>query len=218
MLKNVQEMLEQGFGVLNEVYFGGELPAVVVTIMSSRKTYGHFTVGRVWKAEGDRLNEINISAEHLDRPVSEIMATLCHEMVHFYCQLKGIADTSQDGRYHNKNFKKEAEARGLLIGYAKYIGWSVTEPGEGFIETLRLHGIEKPMEINRDGGLFLTPAGGGDGDGNQWGVDGKGGGTGTGKRKTSTRKYVCPCCGNSFRATKDIHVLCMDCNREFVKA
>ena len=33
---------------------------------------------------------------------------------------------------------------------------------------------------------------------------------------SSTRKYICPCCGNSFRATKNINVMCMDCNEQFV--
>lgn len=213
MLKNMQETLEQGFDVLNSVYFGGGLPPVVITIMSNPRTYGHFTVGKVWKAEENRYNEINISAEHLDRDMENVMATLQHELIHFYCQLQGIADTSQNGRYHNKNFKREAEARGLKISYAKYIGYSVTEPTEGFIRTLEEHGIKKPLNINRDGAKGFINVGGGNGDS---GKNGKGG-VQTGKRKTSTRKYQCPCCGNSFRATKDINVMCMDCNRQFEK-
>lgn len=218
MLKSMQETLEYGFEVLNRVYFGGELPPAVITIMSSKRTYGHFTVGRVWKAEEKRFNEINISAEHLDREIGAIMATLCHEMVHFYCQLNQIEDTSQNGRYHNKNFKREAEARGLLISYGKYIGYSVTTPGSGFLEVLKENGVEKPMDINRDGDVYMPVGNGGDGgaDGKQGGADGRP--VDGGKKKTSTRKYVCPCCGNSFRATKDIRVMCMDCGKEFVKA
>ena len=216
MLKNIQEVLEYGFKVLNQVYFGGTLEPVVITIMSSPRTYGHFTVGKVWKAEESRYNEINISAEHLDRPIEYIMATLQHELIHFYCQLNGIADTSQNGRYHNKRFKKEAEERGLIISYEKYIGHSVTDPSEQFIEVLKSYGIEKPLNINRGGIMGFTGIDGGS-EGNN-GKDGtKGIGGQTDKRKTSTRKYQCPCCGNSFRATKDINVLCMDCNEQFVK-
>lgn len=170
-------------------------------------------MGKVWKAEENHYNEINISAEHLDRDMENVMATLQHELIHFYCQLQGIADTSQNGRYHNKNFKREAEARGLKISYAKYIGYSVTEPTEGFIRALEEHGIKKPLNINRDGAKGFINIGGGNGDS---GKNGKGG-VQTGKRKTSTRKYQCPCCGNSFRATKDINVMCMDCNRQFEK-
>ena len=216
MLKNMQEVLEYGFEVLNEVYFDDTLPSVVITIMSSPRTYGHFTVGKVWKADEEHLNEINISAEHLDRPIENVMATLQHELIHFYCQINNIADTSQSGRYHNKNFKREAEARGLIISYAKYIGYSVTEPSPEFIEVLQSHGIEKPLNINRDGIMGIAGIGGnGSGDDGKSGTDGKG--IQTGKRKTSTRKYQCPCCGNSFRATKDLRVLCMDCNKQYVK-
>lgn len=216
MLKNMQEILEYGFKILNEVYFDNELPPVVITIMSSPRTYGHFTIGKVWKAGESRYNEINISAEHLNRNIENVMATLQHELIHFYCQLHGIEDTSQGGRYHNKHFKKEAESRGLIISYAKYIGYSVTEPSQEFIEVIQSNEIEKPLEINRDGIMTITGIGGGGS-----GTDGKGGTDGNdgnaGKRKTSTRKYICPCCGNSFRATKDIRVLCMDCNEQYVK-
>ena len=217
MLKNMQEVLEYGFEVLNEVYFDNALPPVVITIMSSPRTYGHFTVGKVWKAEENHFNEINISAEHLDRNIENVMATLQHELIHFYCQLNNIADTSQSGRYHNKNFKREAKARRLSISYAKYIGYSVTEPSQEFIEVLQSNGIEKPMNINRDGVMGIAGIGGnGSGDDNgKGGADGKG--IQTGKRKTSTRKYQCPCCGNSFRATKEIRVLCMDCNEQYIK-
>lgn len=38
------------------------------------------------------------------------------------------------------------------------------------------------------------------------------------RKPSSTRKYICPCCGNSFRATKEINVMCMDCNEQFVIA
>ena len=60
-------------------------------------------------------------------------------------------------------------------------------------------------------------------------TSGMGGGTGTGgetgtgadtdgkPKKTSTRKYVCPCCGNSVRATKDINIICGDCMEVMIK-
>lgn len=38
------------------------------------------------------------------------------------------------------------------------------------------------------------------------------------KPKTSTRKYICPKCGNSIRATKDVNIMCMDCNEMMRKA
>lgn len=216
MLKNMQEVLEYGFDVLNEVYFDSALPPIVISIMSSPRSNGHFTINKEWRIAEERFNEINISAEHLDRPIENIMATLMHEMVHYYCQINEIKDTSQNYRYHNKNFKIEAEKRGLIISQEKYIGWSVTQPSPEFIEVIRSHGIEKPMDINRDGvqidlaGL-LGLLGGANG------TDGANGVMVPTKPKCSTRKYQCPCCLNSFRATKDINVMCMDCNEQFIK-
>ena len=37
-------------------------------------------------------------------------------------------------------------------------------------------------------------------------------------KPSSSRKYVCPCCGNSVRATKCVHIACMDCQAEMVIA
>ena len=31
-------------------------------------------------------------------------------------------------------------------------------------------------------------------------------------KSSSTRKYACPCCGNSVRATKSVNIMCADCN------
>lgn len=59
MLKSMQEVLEDGFKVLNRVYFNNELPPVVISIMSSPRTNGHFTIGKVWRAEENHFNEIS---------------------------------------------------------------------------------------------------------------------------------------------------------------
>lgn len=134
------------------------------------------------------------------------------------CLCSKLSNVSQNGRYHNKLFKTEAEKRGLLISQGKYIGWSVTTPSPDFILVVRNHGIEKPLDINRDGekldlaGLL----------GIMGGLNGNGGTDGMKvmgykKPKCSTRKYQCPVCENSFRATKDINVLCLDCMVEYEK-
>ena len=151
MLKNMQEVLEYGFEVLNKKYFEGNLPPIVITIMSSPRSNGHFTINREWRVDEERYHEINISAEHLDRPIEEIMSTLMHEMIHYHCSLHNIRDVSSNGRYHNGKFKAEAESRGLIISQAKYIGWSVTQPSPEFIEVIKSRGSEKPMDINRGG-------------------------------------------------------------------
>lgn len=35
------------------------------------------------------------------------------------------------------------------------------------------------------------------------------------KTEKEARKYVCPVCGCIIRATKEVHIICGDCNVEF---
>ncbi len=94
--------LERAFDLLNERYFESALSKPIITIQSSPKSYGHFTCEKVWKDNGESYHEINISAENINRPAQDVIATLEHEMIHLYCTQNGIKDTSRGGTYHNK--------------------------------------------------------------------------------------------------------------------
>ena len=89
--------LEEAYQALNVRFFQGTLPPVVITIQSSPKAYGHYTTWDAWHEGKEGYREINIGAETLDRPVSEIMSTMTHEMVHHYCAVNNIKDTSRNG-------------------------------------------------------------------------------------------------------------------------
>lgn len=216
----MQEMLECAYDIFNNELFDSILPPVAITIMSSPRTNAHFTLDKVWRNNDVRLHEINISAEHLNRGVYNVLASLVHEMVHYYCLINGLKDTSQNHRYHNKIFKQEAEKRGLAISYAKYIGYSVTEPTQQLMDLIDDYGLKKTIDINRDGAVIDITVGISGGTG----IDGTDGLNGIDtnsnkKKKTSTRKYICSGgCGCSFRATKDLNVMCLDCMAEYVRA
>lgn len=102
----------------------------------------------------EQLKEINIGAESLKRPVAEVIATLLHEMVHNYCHVNGIKDTSRSGTYHNKRFKEECEKRDLIITKANVIGFSITRPTEEIFQLVEDHGWEERIRLyrNRKGG------------------------------------------------------------------
>ena len=36
-------------------------------------------------------------------------------------------------------------------------------------------------------------------------------------RTSSTRKYICPCCGMSVRATRTVRIACIDCDEQMVE-
>lgn len=190
--------LEEAFDALNKRYFENALSRPIITIQSDARAYGHFTPSQVWK-DGQRkktYHEINLGAETLDRPVANTIATLLHEMVHYYCHVNDIQDTSRGNTYHNKRFKAEAEARALHIEYDSKIGFSITQPTPALKSFCTSQHWRNKLTISRSGGI--------------------GGPDPKPKAPSSTRKYVCPCCGASVRATKDVHLLCTDCNEHMV--
>lgn len=128
--------LQRAYRSLNKLYYSGELEDVVITVQSdtARRAYAWITVGKTWKDNTTtEFHEINIVAEFLNRPAEEVIASLLHEMAHLYNMQNGIQDTSRGGTYHNKEFKKTAEAHGLLIEHHKTYGWTITRPN---VETL----------------------------------------------------------------------------------
>lgn len=186
-MSEVTDFLETAYGVLNQKYFEGKLPFVVITVQSSPKTYGTYTPWDSWKGEDKGYKEINISAETLNRSVDDTIATLIHEMVHFYCHINHIKDTSRNNTYHNKNFKREAEQRGLIIEYDPKIGYSITSPSESLVAFVEEQGWNS-IDIAR---IALAGRSGG--------------------KKANVRKYLCPECKCSVRATKEVNIGCLDC-------
>jgi hypothetical protein len=203
-------ILEHAFDRLNERYFEGALPRPVLTIQSSVGSYGHCTLKRLWRGKDKAYYEINIGAENMHRPPANLAATLVHEMVHLYCIINGIKDTSRNCTYHNKTFKAQAEARGLVIGHTKAHGWTATTPSDG----LAAFAAEAfcgagGWGLHRLGPYEAVPKGAEDGT-----EDGGGDGEGATRPKGTSTKYACPSCKSSVRATKQVRVKCMDCDEE----
>lgn len=193
--------LEKIFRALNAYYYDGQLEEPVITIQSTPRAYGHVTVAKAWsKADGETRHELNIGAGTLDRPIENVVATMQHEMVHLYCLQNGIKDTSRGGSYHNKRFKAEAEKRDLQISYDSKIGWSITQPTDALIEFI-LEQEWSEIQMNRSDGYTARGTGT---------AGGQAGAPFTPK-PSSSRKYQCPCCGNSVRATKTVNIICADC-------
>ena len=137
---------------------------------------------------------MNIGAGTLDRPIENVTATVLHEMVHLFNLQAGIQDTSRGNTYHNKRFKEEAEKRGLLIDYDPKIGHSITQPAPALKSFCTAQRWRNKLTIAR---ILDLPDD-----------------TPRQKKPSSTRKYACPCCGQSVRATKEVRILCMECAQQ----
>ena len=128
------------FRELNKHYFAGNLPEPIISLKKTPSAYGHITCSKVWQAGGENKYEINISSATLDRPIEETAFTLLHEMVHEYCMETGIKDTSNNGVYHNRRFKEQAEAHGLTVDHHEKYGWTITSPSEELLDFIIFQG------------------------------------------------------------------------------
>ena len=136
------QYLNKIFKHINTEFFNDSLEMPTITVQSTAEAYGHVTVGKVWKNElGNLSHELNVSADYLDRPVENVVATLIHEGCHLYAMANGIKDTSNRGIYHNRRFKELAEERGLKISKSEKYGWTITEPTERIIKFCEEYGL-----------------------------------------------------------------------------
>jgi hypothetical protein len=55
-----------------------------------------------------------------------VLGTVLHEAAHGLAQARHIADTSRQGRYHNRRYATLARELGLDVTQVKPIGWSAT--------------------------------------------------------------------------------------------
>lgn len=194
--------LEKLYRMLNHDWFDDELGNVVITVQSSPTAYAHIVLENAWTVKDSGLPELNIGAGTLDRPIEHIVASLMHEMCHLLNHQRGIKDTSNRGVYHNIEFKKVGEAHGLIIDRSDRYGWTITNPADELIDYLLENNLQDILLCrNESGGIRI--AGGG--------KAANGGIPTTGKKPSSTRKLICPCCGQSVRATRAVNILCGDC-------
>lgn len=198
-LRGLIGAFEQAFQQANEYFYGGELETPVITIQQGAKerAYGWVTVGKVWHEEkGGEYRELNISADYLNRDFLEVACTLLHEMIHIYNAQNGVQDTARRGIRHNQKFADAGAAHGMepykgddfdRVGYRV----KLTEETAAWVQEC-LVDLRSALTMYRD-------------------VAKKGE-----KKKTASRvlKYICPCCGQSVRATKEIYLICGDCKED----
>lgn len=186
--------IEKAYDKINKAFYKGELPDVTITLIPDvrKNSLGWMSAGDTWFKNGKWYTELNICSDHLDRSKVEIYVTLMHEMVHIYCKLKGIADTSSNFTYHNDEFKRVAEAHGLVCEKGKgRHGWSTTY---ATAKTEKWINEKLPDLIDMKRDIF------------------------TKEKKKGSRsisyKYICPHCGNIARTTKEMTLVCGDCLKE----
>lgn len=125
---------------------------------------------------------------------NEFVKLVLHEIVHMVADSRNIMCTSKNGRYHNKKYKQIANKLGLKVENVESSGFC------DIIIPIQLYDIVNKINdtmVNREGQIEISDS--------------------ELKKKCSTRKYICPSCQNSIRATKDVNIICGDCGVTLIK-
>lgn len=183
------------FHFLNQSLFVNELPEPTITIQSKgkRNALGWCSKNPIWtdNEQKDTRYEINICAENANMEVNDIVEIILHEMAHLYGDIHDIKTTSRNGNFHNKKYKNLAERFGLTVIKTQKYGYSETHLSQ---TTLKL-----VQEAEFDQEAFLL-----------YRIDDEG----QISKKKGSIKHTCPDCGNMARTTKEMRLICGDCDSE----
>ena len=179
-----------------------QIPAVVIVIASGtdgRQTrWGHHAPQR-WRVGLEDRAEIMISGEGLKRGAPAVLGTLLHEAAHALAAVRGIKDTSRQGRYHNKHFRDHAEELGIATEHDQRLGWSITTVPEATLLSYarQVYDLQNAVTLWRHD--EHNPAG-------------------TTRRSTNLIAATCPC-GRSIRIAAstlaEAPVTCRACDGDF---
>ena len=137
--------LNRAFHHFNKVLANGELITPIINVLprGRKKAYGWFG-SEMWSQGTGRIAEICICAETMDREVEQILETLIHEMAHLSNAQKGIKDCNAI-QYHNREFKKSAEALGLIVERVAGKGFAKTVLGDRAKSAIESFNVDKSV-------------------------------------------------------------------------
>lgn len=162
-----------------------EIPeAVTVVVPKGRRSRLAYFAVDCWRVNGEIVNEIGISAEHLGDGIESVATSVLHEAAHARAKALGVHDTSRGGRWHNHRFGQLAYDMGLKVARHDRIG-SIT-PGmrdEAFIRYAdELRSLEQALVLVRQDRLQRVRRGSGTG------------AEGSGPSDTTSGKYISAIC------------------------
>lgn len=203
--------LERMFRAINHDFFHDELDMPTITVVPTARAYAHVSVEPIWECgKGTKNRELNISSSYLNRGTEYICASLLHEATHLLNLQHNVADTSRGGTYHNRQFKQEAEQRGLICTRTEKYGWADTSSvlSDRLLDWVLLHDEFREIELCRTAPDVPSP-----GIGKR---TTEGGAPISATRTSRSHRYVCPVCGQIARTTKPSHLICGDCIKPMI--
>ncbi|MFD0085080.1 hypothetical protein [Priestia megaterium] len=190
--------LEKAFILMNSHFFKNELtPVHIILHTESKKSSSWYTVGKTWDSGEKELSEIHFTVDHLNNGKIPTIKALMHELIHHLANIRGESETSRNGHWHNKVYKRLAEEVGMYYPNKK------ADDKQGYLN------FEFPQEaynvINSwglDNNAFVW---------NKSEVEGKK------KAKINSYKWTCFCSKPQIVRTSkaELSAICPHCNKQF---
>lgn len=206
------QALQDAYDLLNEYFFSGSLPQVMISLHRHRFAAGYFAPGRYSGRQGQgAVHELALNPDTFgDRSDLTVCSTLLHEMCHVWQQECG---TPGKGGYHNAEWAQKmltvglspvsVDRPGTMLGYAvtheivpdgPFAKWWKTVSGLGPLLGWQ-SGAPSPVPPPTGPAVPPTPAPPDDTP------------RAKAKRRSKT-KYTCPVCGQNAWAKPSADLVC----------
>lgn len=201
----------------NATLFNNKLPKFVITYDEDMTHYGAISYMPYYHDNTLKYFKlfINHTLMRTNEGLKQVVITTLHEAIHAYCRVMGIKEVSNRGRYHNGNFKKEAERIGLITSQDRTIGCRTPGIKEERLQDFFKHLVTKGFDLNALENAFtlklLNQFSSADTE-KDGGNEGNDGDTSKPEKKDYNLKvWHCPNCGQKTRAAKSANLICGTC-------
>jgi hypothetical protein len=154
-----------------------------------------------WYMEKDGLalkHRINLNSLHADRPLSEILRSLAHELCHCWQQVYGKPpkpSSVRDHNYHNSEFRRRMQEIGIPCN-KRGVSLGMEEPFVGFLKELGVEAETFPFKQESQ-----TPPDGSDGSGSRPG--------------SRLKPWACSCTRVWASVRVEVKATCLECGSAF---
>ena len=195
--------------LLKEYKMEEEAERLVVNIQQLRGGMGRYAP-KAWTINNEKeRDELCLNPDQLlvQKNPLDCLDGLVHCICHYYCNRKGIQDTSRKGHYHNKRFKEIAEEYFHLKCYRPGKGEKGSSAGWNTCAAINeeyLSALNARLPYPFTGSWYR----------NQEIKEAEDGET---PISLHLYRYACPICGQSARFSNKrcVNVLCLNCNTKF---
>ena len=233
--EQLYDRLQLAINHFNKTLFGNQLPEVILTMQRQPRTMGYLSEKRWINTKGDTCDELALNPEYFaNRPLLELLQTIVHEQCHLWQAHFG--KPSRAG-YHNQQWANKMESIGLMPSHTGAPGGKRTGQhmndhpiaGGHFLKASKklvkkkqftlpwVDRFAQPASADPDHALGdvdelltltlsdLVPE------------------AITVKQPTKAKgmskfKYSCPGCSNNLWAKPGMNVMCVDCEKVFVRS